>query len=109
MLDRRIAATGHTGDVLHDPLCSLGFSGTRFPRDDDTLVVFIGLHIIVGGFCHGENMGCDFESILATVRVEDLICVDAHWRSVSNQPASSNATQYIQSLKGLTDTRTCPI
>lgn len=78
LLNGGITATGYTGNVLHDPLGSFRLSGTRFSRDNNTLVVLVCVHVIVGGFGHSEDMGRDFETVLIPVGFEDLISVDTH-------------------------------
>ena len=60
LLDATILASGYRCDVLHNPFGSLGLSGTRFTRDDNTLVFVVGIHVIVGRFGDSKDVGRDF-------------------------------------------------
>jgi hypothetical protein len=57
----------YRSNVLHDSLRRFGFSSTAFARNDDTLILLVTVHIIVGGFGDSEDVRWDFKSILATV------------------------------------------
>jgi hypothetical protein len=78
LLDGGVGAAGDIGDVLHYPLCGFGLPGATFTRDDDALVLSVGLHIVVGGFSDGEDVRGHFEAVLPAVAVEDGVCVDSH-------------------------------
>lgn len=89
MLDGRVRAPRHTSDVLHDPLRSFCLSSSRLSRNNHALVVFVGVHVVVGGFSNGEDMGRDFESVLVAVGFEDIIGIDAHCKAINNIFSSS--------------------
>lgn len=35
------------GNVLHDSLSGLSLACTTFPRDDDTLILLVALHVVI--------------------------------------------------------------
>lgn len=47
-------------DILHDPLRRFRFPGTGFPGNNDTLVLLVGVHVVVGRFGDRENVGRHF-------------------------------------------------
>ena len=48
LLDAAILASRYRGDVLHNPFGGFCLSGTRFTGDDDTLVLVVGIHVVIG-------------------------------------------------------------
>ena len=60
LLDATILASRYRGDVLHNPFGSFGLSGTRFARDDNALVLVVGIHVVVGRFGDSKHVGRDF-------------------------------------------------
>ena len=60
LLDATILASRYRGDILHNPFGSFGLSGTRFTRDDNALVLVVGIHVIVGRFGDSKHVWRDF-------------------------------------------------
>lgn len=58
---------------MHDTLRSLGLSSTGFTRDDHTLILVVGIHIVVRRFGDAENVRRNFESVLSLVSLKDFI------------------------------------
>lgn len=85
MLNGGVTTPRDTCDVLHDPLGCFRLSSTRLARNDYALVVFVGVHVVVGGFGHGEDMRRDFESVLVPVGLEDLVSIDTHCEELATQ------------------------
>jgi len=77
LLDTAVLSTRHSGDVLHDSLRGLRLSSARFPRDDDALVFLICVHIVVCAFCNAENMRRNFQPVLPSILLKDLVCINA--------------------------------
>jgi len=75
-LDAGIGAAGNTGDVLHDALGSFCLASAGFSRDDDALIFFVALHVVVRGLGDCEDVWRHLQAILASVAVENGICID---------------------------------
>lgn len=56
LLNLRVFPARYVGNVLHEALRSFGLSCSRFAGDDDTLVLLVGVHVVVGGLGDGEDM-----------------------------------------------------
>jgi hypothetical protein len=108
LLNLRVLSTGDVGNVLHEAFRSLGLSCAGLARDDDTLVLLIGIHVVVGGLGDCENVRGHFQPVLALVALQDLLGVDAHC-ALSALGLSLCSCLHVQSRKGLTDTSTCPM
>lgn len=59
VLDRSVIAARDVGNVLHYPLCGLGFASTRLAGDDDTLILLVCLHVVVRGLGNGKDVRRD--------------------------------------------------
>ena len=75
LLDAAILFTGNRSDVLHDAFGCFCFAGARFTGYDDALVVFVGLHVVVGAFGDGEYVRWYFEAVFAFVGLKDVVGV----------------------------------
>lgn len=62
---------------LHDALCGLGLACARLAGNDDTLIVFVGLHVVEGSLRNGEDVRRDLETVASLVFLDDLFCVDS--------------------------------
>lgn len=72
----RSAPSTDSRDILHDSLRSLRLSRTRFSRNDDTLVILVRDHVVVGRFGDCVDVGDHFESVLASVGTEGRFVVN---------------------------------
>jgi hypothetical protein len=50
----------------------------------------------------------NLQTILALIAVQHIVCVYSHWTTISTT-FCKRLSGYLQSLKGLTETRTCPM
>ena len=65
LLDTTILPSGYGSDVLHDALRSLRFAGTGLARDNDTLVLMVGVHVVVCRLRDAIHVWRYFQSVLA--------------------------------------------
>lgn len=69
LLNPTVGTSRDRGDILHDPLGSLGFACTRLSGDDDTLILVVGIHVVVGTFGDAEDVRRHLQTILALISV----------------------------------------
>ena len=77
LLDTAISTSRDGGNVLHDTLCGFRLPRTGFTRDDDTLVLVVRVHVVIGGFCDAEHVRGDLETVLALVLLQYIVGVNA--------------------------------
>lgn len=67
LLDAAILTAGYRRHVLHDALCRFGLPRTRLSRNDNALVLLVGIHVVIGGLRDTKDMRGDLESVLALI------------------------------------------
>jgi hypothetical protein len=72
----RSPAPRNRRNVLHNPLRRLRLSRTRLARDDDTLVVLVREHVVVGALGNGIDVRNHFETVLPSVGFERRVVID---------------------------------
>lgn len=82
----------NSSNVLHDSLGCLCLTGTRLTTDDDTLVLLVAVHMVVGWFSNSKNMRGHLNIVLVSVPVCVLISGSMHYLQ---QVLSSIAGQHI--------------
>lgn len=97
-------------DVLHDPLRRLGLPRTGLSRDDHALVLLLGGHLVVSRLGNGEDVGRHLEPVLASVRLQRLLGVDAEvCTSADGRLQPAVASELDPPRKGLTEMSTWAI
>lgn len=77
LLNTAILASRNFSDVLHDPFRCFRLSCTRLPRNNNALVLMVGIHVIISAFGNAEDVWRDLESILPPILLECFLGVDA--------------------------------
>lgn len=84
LLNSTVLPSRHSSNILHDPFGSLCLSCSRFARDDYTLVLVIGVHVVICAFCDTEDVWGHFQSILAAIPFQHFFCVNPEiYREIS--------------------------
>lgn len=73
LLDTAILSTRDGCNVLHNPLRGLRLSCPRFTRDNDTLILVVGVHIIVRAFCNTKDVRRDLQPVLSLVPLQYFV------------------------------------
>ena len=98
--------TTNGSDILHDPLSSLRLAGSGFPRNNDALVLLVGVHVVVGRLRYREYVRRHFESVLVAVRGEDFWGVDAEVCRGGTVSVPDGMSAESSPLNGLTEIKT---
>ena len=109
LLDTTILPSGYGSDVLHDALRSLRFAGTGLARDNDTLVLMVGVHVVVRRLSDGEDVRGDLKPVLPLVLLKYIVGVDAQIYAARFRNWLSILTGLYAPLNGLTEMSTAPM
>uniref|UniRef100_A0A7E4WD80 TLDc domain-containing protein n=1 Tax=Panagrellus redivivus TaxID=6233 RepID=A0A7E4WD80_PANRE len=86
-------------EVLDDLLCVLGFTGARFSRAQNRLILAFLEHGPVGGICDGEDMRRPGVALLALEGINQLFCVDGQLLSIESvSPAETVSPDELKKL-----------
>ena len=94
---------------MHDALRSLRFAGTGLARDNDTLVLMVGVHVVVCRLSDGEDVRGDLKPVLPLVLLKYIIGVDAQIYAARFRNWLSILTGLYAPLNGLTEMSTAPM
>ena len=59
LLDTAVLSAGYRGDVLHDAFRGLGLASARLARNNNALIILIGLHVVVRRLCNRKDVWWD--------------------------------------------------
>ena len=67
LLDTAVLTSRDSSDVLHDTLRGLRLSRSGFARDDNALVLVVGIHVVIGRLSDTEHVWGNFQPVLPFV------------------------------------------
>lgn len=109
LLNTAILPSGDLGNILHNTLRRFCLPSTRFPRNNDTLILVVRIHVVISTFCYAENMWRHFKPVLPPVLLKCLFRVDPEVYKYRSSSRSDTLASAHAPRNGLTEIKTAPI